>query len=279
MSESQKNKTRKAYLRMLRIWAGTKWEPFLRYWLGKRRTKMTAVAYVEEYFREFFGYRKKPKVDKLTADVSIVGEVVFSDVPKRAVNKKDEIDLSGSSEVDQGRVGSCACATLCAIVQDNAVVITKNKNLEINWKKAWEHMKRLGIADDNEGSSLLDNIWYGQWVGYEDNFGNIWKLDKVQPISRSECIDYMRMKYQVYTGSAVGSPMCDKLFNFIFGGRKFGHAFRIMGLTIKNGIKKILSETTWKNYGYKKESQFFIDPEKTNRLFSCYVMTIKKYSI
>ena len=37
-----------------------------------------------------------------------------------------------------------------------------------------------------------------------------------------------------------------------------------------------MSETTWKDFGYRAESEFFIEYDDIEALFDCYVYTIKK---
>jgi len=215
-----------------------------------------------------FGYRKRSLLGDKAPGTK---KVIFGKVPIRDMRDGSDIDLSGSHEVNQGKVGACACATLAGLVQDAAVQITRDKTLEINWKEAWEIMKKMGLADDKKGSYLSDNLWFFQNIGFKDNKGNIWKPDKIQKISRSKIVEYIRMGYQVYTGANVGRPMCTRDWVFRTGYRKYGHSFRCIGL--RNGY--ILEETTWLNYGLKKESQFFYDKNEVRRLFTPYVMTVK----
>ena len=219
------------------------------------------------------GYRKRSLLgDVSPRDIS----PVFSKVPVKTLNDKDEIDLSGGHEINQGRVGACACCTLCSIVQDIIIRDTRDKTIEIDWDLAWDTMKIMGIASDDKGSYLEDNLWYGQNIGYKDNKGKTWKLDKIEKISRNDMEKYIRMGYQIYTGAMVDSPMCTRDWVFRTGGRKYGHAFRLIGVSIWQKVKRFLAETTWKNYAHKRESQFFVNKEDVNRLFTCCVVTIKK---
>ena len=222
-----------------------------------------------ETFYRIFGYRK----ESLLGDSnSLEKSLTYKKVRTRKERTNEYIDLSGSHEICQGRIGACGCATLAGICQDEIVKITKDKNIEVNWKKAWQEMKTLGIADDSKGSYLSDNLWYGVNVGFEDNRGLRWKITAIEKISRIEIEHYVRMGYQIYTGSRICRPMCDRFWTFKTLGVKIGgHAFRIIG----KSVRRLLAETTWKNFGYKKESQFFINPDDTNRLFTCYVMNWK----
>ena len=219
------------------------------------------------------GYRKP----------SLLGEVseqevqpIYSDVPKKKKSMSMEIDLSGSHEISQGNTGSCACATPCGMTQDHSVKVTKEKNREVDWRTPWEKMKTMGMADDKKGSYLEDNLWFLQNIGYRDSFGTLWKADNIQKIGKSEIEDYIRMGYQIYTGAVVKAPMCTVDHVFRGRGSAYGHAFRLIGITHKNDKKQILAETTWLNYGYKKESQFFINPDDLYSLMSCYAVSFKR---
>jgi len=255
-----------AFERMKRIWKGAEWSSFVRYCLGAGR-------------REFIYGIMGDRGQSLTGDQ---GEHLgkYGKVPLTNFNSDDEIDLSGSPEVDQGRVGSCACSTLASIIQDAAVRQTKNNLIEIKWKPVWEDMKRMGLADDKNGSSLTDNLWYGQKYGFKDQYGNTWRIGTIEPILRGESEKYIRYGYQIYTGMRVNSPMCDKEWNLLFGKPSCGHCFRAIGIKgfVSNGIKiiKTLLETTWKDYGYKRESQFFTEFKNFSKFMSCYVMTVYK---
>jgi len=250
------------FKRFQAIWSGAKFSQFVKYWIGAGR---------REFYYKLAGYRKH----SLLGDVG-VGDVKFSNVPIRKLNTRDEIDLSGSPELNQGRVGACACVTLCGIVQDEATKQDKDKSLSIDWKFAWKEMKGLELADDKQGSTLQDNLFVGQDEGYYDNKENLWRIDKVQKIKRTQIEKYLRMGYQIYTGDKVCAPMCSKEWIFNTGTPKYGHAFRLIGIKKVNGVDHFLAETTWLNYAYKKEAQFFIKKEDVFGLMNCYVMTVKK---
>ena len=252
------------YNRMKKIWAGTRFGTFVRRSLGKGR---------REFFMELKGYRKAVLLGDYTNNTKTVE---FGIVPINKINDKDQIDLSGGVESDQGRHGSCACTTLATICQDWAIADTRDKTLETDWLTAWNKMISIGLADDKKGSYLEDNIWYAQEIGYEDNKGNTWKIDVVEKIEKQDCEKYIRMGYQVYTGSYCGYPFCDKNWFFNVGKRDFGHSFRKIGLTLWQKAKVCLNETTWKNYGLKRESQFFSIFGDDRKLMSCYVFTFKK---
>ena len=256
--------TKKAFEKLRILWKGAKWNIFIRRWLGRRRSS----TWIEELVYKLMGYRKK----------SLLGDIGrrlpgFYNVPRKEINIDDEIDLSGGVEINQGKIGSCACCTLCAILQDYIIRETKDKTIEVDWQTMWNDMKSLGLADDRKGSYLEDNLWYAQKYGLPDSKGNFWKIDKLERISRNDIAKYVRMGYQVYTGAGVGSPMCDKNWYFKIGQRKYYHAFRVVGIREKMSL---LFETTWLNYGYKRESQFFGHLNDTNSFMSPYVMTWKK---
>lgn len=216
------------------------------------------------------GYRKPA----LMGDSSPNGlEVKMDHIPITLKKQKKEIDLSGGRELTQGRTSACGCATLCGIVQDILIRRTRKKYIELDWQEAWDAMKAMEIGGKN-GSYLLDNLWFAQNTGYFDKQGNNYKVDKVEKIKRVLIKQYIQMGHQVYTGAWCGSPMIDKDYVFITGKRKYGHAFRIIGLTERDGEEMFLCETTWENYGYKKESQFFLRPSDVGRLMSCYVVTV-----
>jgi len=223
-----------------------------------------------------FGYRKPSLLGDSSDNTRTVN---YGTVPRKQLNERDEIDLSGGVESNQGRHGSCACTTLSSIGNDDAIRQTRKKTLEFNWLKAWNSMISMGIADDKKGSYLDDNLWYAQSIGYEDNKGNVWKADLIEKIDKRDCEKFIRMGYQVYTGSLCGYPFCNSHWFFNVGQIKFGHAFRKIGLTMWNKLKICLNETTWLNYGFKKESQFFSYFENDNKLMSCYCMTWKKYKL
>jgi len=234
---------------------------------------------MKDSFIEFWylirGYRKPSLLGDETENTRTVK---FGTVPIKPLNQNDQIDLSAGVEASQGRHGSCGCTTLAGgICQDNAIQKTRDKNLEVDWLKAWNSMISMGIAHDKRGSHLRDNLWYAQAIGYEDNKGGTWKADIIEKISRSDCEKYIRMGYQIYTGSHCGYPFCDKNWFFNVGKRDFGHCFRKIGLTLWQKLKVCLNETTWKNYGFKRESQFFSFFENDDKLMSCYVMTWKRY--
>lgn len=184
---------------------------------------------------------------------------------------EDYIDLSGAHEVTQGRTGSCVCCTLVALVIDQVIAKKKDKMFWIDWNPIWEHMKELGIADDKGGSSLLDNLWYFQTYGYEGNDGKRYFPEKIHKISRNDIELALHNGHQVFSGANCGDPLCDKNWVFIPRQRDYGHGFRIMG---KNPLF-LIAETTWNNYGYKRESQFFLSPKDRKYLFSCYILEVK----
>ena len=90
-------------------------------------------------------------------------------------------------------------------------------------------------------------------------------------ISKFNIIEYLKAGHEIYTGAVVSMPMTDKNYLFKSGQGKYGHAFRLIGM--EKGL--ILCETTWKNYGMRKSSQFYMDPKGIENLFSCYVMDFK----
>ena len=236
---------------------------------------------MEEQFIDFLywlgGYRKPSLLGDSSDNTRTVK---YGKVPQRQLNEDDEIDLSGGVETSQGRHGSCACTTLAGgLCQDDVIRQMHDNSIWIKWLKAWNAMISMGIAHDKKGSYLDDNLWYAQEIGYEDNRGYIWKADIIEKIEKKDCEKFIRMGYQVYTGSLCGYPFCNKNWFFNVGQRKFGHAFRKIGLTAWQKLKVCLNETTWKNYGFKRESQFFSYFENDRKLMSCYVMTWKRYEI
>jgi hypothetical protein len=225
-----------------------------------------------EFIYKILGYRKPGM--KIGASSN---SIIFSDVPRRKLRGGDWIDLSPNYHKDQGRVGACACVTIISLIEDIVISETKNNLFEIPWKPVWKHMKELRLADDNKGSYLLDNLWYGQNIGYEARDGSRYIIDKVERVDNDEVEYFIRMGYQIYTGATCGSPMCDKNWLFRLGQRIFKHSFRVIGLNFLDKLnKRYLCETTWWRYGLKKASQFFFPFGQERKLMSKYVITVKK---
>lgn len=233
---------------------------------------MISFESVSEFFYDILGFRK-PGI----AVGAIRKTVKYGKVPRKPLRDNDWIDNSPNYHKDQGRVGSCACVTMCAQAEDIIINETRDRLSEIPWKPVWEQLKALNLASDKGGSHLLDNLWFGQTHGFLDLRGQRWKIDIIEKIDRSEIEKFIRMGYEVYTGAMCGYPMCDKNWLFRVGHRKFGHGFRKVGLNFRDKLnKRFLDETTWKRYGLKKSSQFYYPESETRRLMSCYVFTLKK---
>jgi len=230
---------------------------------------------MKEAFYRLAGYRKPGVIE--VGQVGGVRDVVFGEVPRREERWDRFIDLSANYIKTQGRVSSCACATMCGMMEDILISKEKNKLIEIMWQPMWDEMKAMGIASDETGSALLDNIWYAKERGVYDNRAIRWKIDIVEKIPRADCEKFIRMGYQVFTGAMCGRPLCDKNWVFRLFQRVFGHGFRLCGLDFNQSFgNMLLAETTWKYFGLRKMSQFFYPVNATKKLMSCYVFTIKR---
>jgi hypothetical protein len=234
------------------------------------------------------GYRQCGTIERPTIYDTLTGGQKFStprpiykgkiELPDDPIYIGGYLNLSGNHHIDQGDTSACACATICAMLEDWIIRTEKNQNIWIDWRAMWEDMKFSEWASEEKGSYLQDNIHYLQQIGIRDNYGRLWKTDGMERISKLNVMDYLERGHEIYTGALIDIPMTDSKYYFKGIGNAGGHAFRLIGWKTINGIKVILAETTWKRYGYKKESYFFITPERINDLFSCYVMTFKHVS-
>ena len=186
-----------------------------------------------------------------------------------------DFNLSGNTETRQGQTSGCACATICSMGEDYNIRTNHDKTTGFNWYDAWAHMKDLQYASEEEGSLFSDNIYYGQTVGYFDNYGKTWTIDCLEKINKLNVMDYLRGGYEIYTGAMIAWPMVDKKNVLRTVGGYGGHAFRLIGIETIDGAEYILAETTWADFGVRKESQFYLDKKAVSILYSCYVMTWK----
>ncbi len=221
------------------------------------------------------GSRQRTEIYELTTD-----NVMLAGTPRKITTKSikntpavynGDFNLSGNTETNQGPTSACGCATLCSYLEDWIIRTEKDKTVGINWKDMWEDMKYRGLASEEEGSYLQDNIWYLQNIGVKDNYGRTWIIDGFEKISKLNIEDRLRQGHEIYTGSLVAIPMTDSKYVYKNNRGQYGHAYRLIG--IENGM--ILAETTWKNYGLRRESQFYIQKQGISDLFSCYIFTFK----
>ena len=187
-----------------------------------------------------------------------------------------DFNLSGNTETRQEQTSGCACATLNAMGEDYNIRINHDKTTGFNWYVSWEHMKDLKYASEEKGSLLTDNIYFAQNIGYHDNYGRTWTIDCLEKISKLNIVDHLRGGREVYTGMSIAWPMVDKNNVLRTVGGYGGHSFRLIGIETIDGKECVLAETTWADFGVRKESQFYLDKKGLNSLFSCYVMTWKK---
>lgn len=215
---------------------------------------------------KFLGYRKLGAIDD--------DRTVFLDEIKlEEKESKEYVNLSGGHIVDQGRVGSCACCTLVGLVIDQVIAKTHNKSFWIEWKPIWEDMKRLGIASDKEGSYLVDNLWYLKEKGFKSLDGKTYKAKKIARINDDEIEKALLNDFQIYSGAGCGFPFIDKNFFWNIIKKVFGHSFRICGISINKGW---IAETTWRFFGWRKQSQFFIRFGNEKEMFQKYIIEIEE---
>lgn len=190
--------------------------------------------------------------------------------------------ISNSPEMNQGNVGSCAHCALASEVQDQIQKIWKNQNFEILWKKSWEEMKKAGLASDSNGSSLQDNLWYATNFGFYGNNGRRYKLSGVKKISNTpEAWKTALVNgYGIYTGLTLGRYLTDSNWVWKPNTGAFGHSVRCVGWnqieTLHKGItipaNCFIMETTWDDFGYKKEGEFFIRETDIGNMMSSYII-------
>lgn len=226
------------------------------------------ILYLYEKLAQLLGYRKSGIKE---VSLGMPRAIQMKKIENKEVKYTKDFNLSGNTETAQGQTSACACATLCAYLEDYIIREMKDKSVGIRWLDMWEHMKEMGIASEEEGSYLQDNIWYMQNIGVKDNKGRAWVIDGMERIPKMNIEDMLRSGYEIYTGAMVGMPMVDKDYLYKTGVGKYGHAFRLTG--IENGY--ILAETTWSQFGLRKESQFFMNKKGIEELFSCYILTFK----
>lgn len=203
-------------------------------------------------------YKKSPKLSPVTLDR----------------NKKIPayIENSPAPEINQGTIGSCVCCTLVSIVIDEKIEQTKNNNFWIDWKLVWNEMKDLQIADDKQGSFLENALWYFQEYGFTAIDGTVIFPKNIQKVDPKDVDIYLANRYEIMTGCAIASPMTDKnWFLRLVKDTVGGHCWKIIG---KMANSNRIDETSWDDYGYKDEGQFFHLKIQDKLLFSMYVIEI-----
>lgn len=188
-------------------------------------------------------------------------------------------EINSMAEFDQGCVGSCAHVTEVSEGCEAQVRIQNDKMIFFRWEESWAVMKNLQYASDNGGSFISSNLWYAQEHGFNDLQGNNYKAKKIMHLGKPT-VDLFKLaiynNHQIVTGASCGFPFVDDDFIFITKQKDFGHGFKIIGWNEnpENNMPTdvFICETSWKDFGFKKDGLFFLKYEDITALYESYIL-------